>query len=449
MEVLSAYNAGSDRILSPRLLVIDAARDPERMLKVLMGGLAPEARNGIWLVNFPGVPIVQATSTFDLIYLDQEYRVLQAIEIAPGKEFEPLVGLPASALILQPKTVARSRTFTGDRITLDTVQTRSIEPAHSSKRAAQLSPRVRSISAPTQIRQAARSTSSVPSGRLLRGGKHEVDAPVTPSPEVRQGMPVSNSGSSSGASAPSAGVEQVTTRDAATPSKSTPKPPAAGPGAKPSRGASRLIAPIPRDFAPSAPEATRSAAETHLEPKQWMTPTSREIAPAFPDTASVDMQMKLGPAVVTHSFPATRVAPQEPAQSAQQAQARMTQQPEDNVQSTIPAEQTSHGIRSWLFSGEWNARRTRRAPRIDSPGLVGYYFTGGNSVPHEIRNISVLGFYMVTDQRWMPGTVVRVTLQSLDGESEDSPFSITVFSRVVYWGRDGGGFEFVFVAPAA
>jgi hypothetical protein len=77
------------------------------------------------------------------------------------------------------------------------------------------------------------------------------------------------------------------------------------------------------------------------------------------------------------------------------------------------------------------------------PRLTGYCVAGGPSTPYEVRDISVLGFYMITDQRWTPGTVIRVTLRALrsDGGFHDS---ITVFSRVVRWGPDGGGFEFVF-----
>lgn len=101
-------------------------------------------------------------------------------------------------------------------------------------------------------------------------------------------------------------------------------------------------------------------------------------------------------------------------------------------------------VLSWLLSDEKRGRRKRRAKRISVPGLVGYYFAGGAPVPHEIRNISVMGFYMVTDQRWMPGTIIRVTLQSAQSDGDDDPDSITVFSRVLNWGPDGGGFEFVF-----
>jgi hypothetical protein len=85
----------------------------------------------------------------------------------------------------------------------------------------------------------------------------------------------------------------------------------------------------------------------------------------------------------------------------------------------------------------------RRAVRLPMPGLVAYFFTGGSPRPHPIKDISVTGFYMQTDERWLPGTIIRVTLQMIENTGQGSRDSITVHSRVVRWGPDGGGFEFV------
>lgn len=245
---IKAYNAGSGRVLSPNLIVIDAAREPIKVLRILMEGLAPNERNGIWLVNFHGVPITRALAVFDLIHLDEEHRILQAIEMAQGRDVEPFNGHPSSALILPPKTIVRSRSFTGDAIILEP------EPGFSTNRTAD---------------------------------------------------PPSQTGT------------------------------------------------------------------------------------------------------------------------------------EESMKSlSIPSE-IGHD------AGSNRQPRRRRAPRTNVPRLIGYCVAGGPSTPYEVRDISVLGFYMITDQRWTPGTVIRVTLRALqsDGGFHDS---ITVFSRVVRWGRDGGGFEFVF-----
>ena len=75
--------------------------------------------------------------------------------------------------------------------------------------------------------------------------------------------------------------------------------------------------------------------------------------------------------------------------------------------------------------------------------MVAYYFTGGSPAPQRISNISVTGFYLQTDERWMPGTVVRMTLQRLGSKGDDPADTITVNSRIVRWGADGEGFEFI------
>jgi len=85
----------------------------------------------------------------------------------------------------------------------------------------------------------------------------------------------------------------------------------------------------------------------------------------------------------------------------------------------------------------------RRAVRLPAPGLVAYFFTGGAPRPHPIKDISVTGFYMITNERWLPGTIVRVTLQMMDQRPDGGRDAVTVHSRVVRWGPDGGGFEFV------
>jgi hypothetical protein len=98
---------------------------------------------------------------------------------------------------------------------------------------------------------------------------------------------------------------------------------------------------------------------------------------------------------------------------------------------------------------KWSARlffKTRRSSeRHRAPQLEAYYWNGANALPHCVRDISATGAYIVTEERWHPGTVLTVTLQSTDEYIEARPpRSITVRSKVVRWGIDGVGFAFVF-----
>jgi hypothetical protein len=62
---------------------------------------------------------------------------------------------------------------------------------------------------------------------------------------------------------------------------------------------------------------------------------------------------------------------------------------------------------------------------------------------HRIRDISSTGLYLLTEQRWYPGTLVRLLLQR-DGVAETDPDrSITVNAKVVRSGTDGVGLTLV------
>lgn len=83
----------------------------------------------------------------------------------------------------------------------------------------------------------------------------------------------------------------------------------------------------------------------------------------------------------------------------------------------------------------------RKAQRESFPGLVAYFWAGCSPVEHGVRDISLTGLYVVTDERWFLGTQVRMTLTD-SGESTVAN-SITANASVVRWGNDGVGLKFV------
>ena len=68
---------------------------------------------------------------------------------------------------------------------------------------------------------------------------------------------------------------------------------------------------------------------------------------------------------------------------------------------------------------------------------------GSAPVAHGIRDISSTGLYVVTEERWYPGTLVLMTLQRSDVDDELAERAIAVQSRAVRWGPDGVGLQFV------
>jgi hypothetical protein len=97
--------------------------------------------------------------------------------------------------------------------------------------------------------------------------------------------------------------------------------------------------------------------------------------------------------------------------------------------------------RGWLE--RWWSPDPRKAPREPAPGLAAYYWTGGPPEAHEIRDISSTGLYVVTEERWYPGTLILITLQNTAFGDEVAERTICVHSRAVRWGKDGVGLQFV------
>jgi hypothetical protein len=127
---------------------------------------------------------------------------------------------------------------------------------------------------------------------------------------------------------------------------------------------------------------------------------------------------------------------------------------EDRCKDELPGSQRIHEIgliepgtkdtrppKNWLQ--RWWSPDPRKAPREQVPGLAAYYWNGAPPKAHNIRDISSTGLYLVTEERWYPGTLVLMTLQRTDDGDESTERTISVHSRAVRWGADGVGLQFV------
>ncbi len=83
----------------------------------------------------------------------------------------------------------------------------------------------------------------------------------------------------------------------------------------------------------------------------------------------------------------------------------------------------------------------RKAQREVLTGLVAYFFTGGRPVAQSVRDISATGVFVFTEERWYPGTVVRITLT--DQHDPSTERSLTLNAKVVRATSDGVGFQFL------
>ncbi len=699
-KIINTYNERSQRRLTSGLVIVDAAQEPLRVLKVLMEGLGPDVRAGLWLTNFKGVPVARTLSPFDLIYLDKEYRVVHCVEISTQGEYEPFRGDPASALVLPPTAILTSRTRPGDKLLFRAedggpVAQASIEgsesaaradakaarralpqakpqtpapaapsvgtggrpdqPAHffnaafpvpppenvgipldqflaargqnggnaaaaasevpaptgsapnpmgstpggsgrltkTSKSVLGLSPafrppstedagggafyggrgssasaaqqatfsgagkeRVQPAASATRIIQAhsarvltapaetgseARPPSMVHSGRLMKGAQlaemvplPELEAaatqvavtdiqeemtqqaasplqerhPAAPAPPLfgvvipitsapghaaqngsaaSEGTTISETSFATPADQPE---PTLIAPETATPTSAAPPPttflsiflapeedtteelsqapaPQASPApvssvqAAPPRQSEPAVEAIPQISQPPA-RRSKSAAQTSVPlpaapvhpPSDALLPVKNEL-PVFPRTVDQGRDARKDEIALRKKKPSWDVKllytlfpefdPSRP------PEIRIPCLGDEKKQNEFEDEERSLKLQllSWLYPDlelekvKQKRSEERRAVRLPMPGLVAYFFTGGAPRPHPIKDISVTGFYMCTQERWLPGTIVRVTLQMVDSSGQGGRDSITVHSRVVRWGPDGGGFEFV------
>lgn len=117
----------------------------------------------------------------------------------------------------------------------------------------------------------------------------------------------------------------------------------------------------------------------------------------------------------------------------------------EQIQVTGPVKTEIQNFRStknWLK--RWWTPDPRRAPRQTSPGLSASFWTGASpEKSHAIRDISSTGMFLMTNERWCPGTVIRMLLTNIGNGVQNPESSICVQSRAVRWGNEGVGLQFV------
>lgn len=118
------------------------------------------------------------------------------------------------------------------------------------------------------------------------------------------------------------------------------------------------------------------------------------------------------------------------------------ERPDANGKSKTGPPRLSERFKRWLQPGAPLASDRRRAHRRYVPGMVAHYYTGGAPKPHDVADISMSGFYLLTEDRWMPGTMIQMTLQKPCAKGERKQ-SIPVLSKIVRRGSDGVAAEFV------
>jgi hypothetical protein len=291
LQRLCAYNQTRECFLGLEVASADLSLAE---LKVLLGKLALKSGEGLWMAPFRGIPDTNMRVPLDLLYLDQDCRVIETVESFPTFHATTSSSLAASVLALPAHSIYSSQTQPGDQLVLCVAE----EMQHRLER----------------FFSANSAAGGVQSGVLLRE-----KTPWSGASDVAES-------------------EDLSTRE------------------RPKSSPLKEIG------------LSQSKTENVSQPKSW--------------------------------------------------------------------------LERWWSSGSRKAPELRKAPREPLPGLAAYYWTGAAPKAHSVRDISSTGLYVVTEERWYPGTLILMTLQETD-EEESAERSISVHSRAVRWGNDGVGLQFI------
>jgi len=328
---LCAYNQTRECFLG---LEVDAADLSLAKLKDRIASLALKSGEGLWLSPFRGLPEWGIRVPLDLLYLDQDCRVLDVVESYPVFRANAATPQPSSVLALPTHSIYSSQTQTGDQLVLCVAD--------------EMQQRLERI---TGVPSSASSPASVP-------------APAGPIP-----------------------VPTAAKRSAATATLVS------------------IPVPVPAPAKRAVASVVQSAVLLREKPL-WSG----------------------GPGLLELENRSEEEAP---------ATTRQT-----HLMGLIQPEMTDvRPPRGWLE--RWWSPDPRKAPREIAPGLAAYYWTGGPPEAHPIKDISSTGLYVITEERWYPGTLVLMTLQVSDAGEEVAERTICVHSRAVRWGKDGVGLQFV------
>jgi len=89
----------------------------------------------------------------------------------------------------------------------------------------------------------------------------------------------------------------------------------------------------------------------------------------------------------------------------------------------------------------WLLPDQRVAHRHTMPPLTAYLGMVRSSKEFKVGDVSVAGFFMITEERWIPGTGFPVTLERTDEAGQGQ--TLTVHATVVRATDDGVGFTFL------
>ncbi|HUX45908.1 MAG TPA: PilZ domain-containing protein [Terracidiphilus sp.] len=133
---------------------------------------------------------------------------------------------------------------------------------------------------------------------------------------------------------------------------------------------------------------------------------------------------------------------------AQFAPDRLVGNPASAPQNSAAQESTAHNsfvsrFFKWVEQDPRRMAERRGQHRVADPPLRAYLGVFGSTEPFPVGNISATGFFLVTPDRWLPGTNMPLRLERTDKPGFAALHCVSVSTRVVRSTSAGVGFAFV------
>ena len=180
-------NKTRDHVLSQAVTLVDSTFEPLTVLRVMVEGLAHNEATGLWLTRVSDLPAVPRLAPFDILYLDKNQQVVEALELLPAVRLPQFRKPSVSALVVPFQTISASKTAAGDELEfclLEPVATAESDapeiaappppPAHSQAQPVQAAPVFRRIVIPA----AAQPVRPVNAAPLIEASTEETPAAI-------------------------------------------------------------------------------------------------------------------------------------------------------------------------------------------------------------------------------------------------------------------------------
>jgi hypothetical protein len=476
-----AYNVTRGCRINSTVTAADSAREPLKVLKVLVEGLARDSKSSLWLTPLEYAPQLTRLFPFDLAYLDKDMKVLAAMALRPEIPAPPFLVEVASALILPFNSLRSSGTEPGDQIIVcveDELELRLAEispaavervPSSASAPVATTVPFTalpelpqRPFPSPLPGSQASSATiaASVPRGTGFTVGmtgnwqisNSTMSAAVLEPVEVQEAVQEKETTTGKVGRIALTETESAEAQGETVATSSIPEPAsgavfeavsdtaAAFEVAKLSveAGLETIAGPQAVAAEPEAPAEKLAAQEVSNRAAEPRTDVIRNVQ-AVKET----LPMADAPETGTYVHPVKR---KKTAESVPAKVATPTDGEAETLKkiARVEKKKESLGVLVKRFLNCEDPLPERRSIiRLLVQGLVAHTGDGATKTLHEVRDVSPTGLYLRTKERWKPGKVVSLVLQRKDATEEQHEKRVRAELKVVRCDEGGVGFAWV------